>query len=77
VRNVEIETVALKLAEALLLYKGEISLRDIGALPFLAHPEDADLITKYLRAKFKTKVSITRNKEEQADAWEELITLVK
>lgn len=76
-RTVEAETLALKIAEALLLYKGEISIRDIQAIPFLAHPEDAELIANFLRAKFKTKISTIRNKQEEVNAWEELITLVK
>lgn len=78
-RNVEIETLALKLAEALLMYRGEISIKDIEAIPFLTNPEDAELIAKYLRSKFKTEVSMVRNKdkEKEPSGWEELITLVQ
>jgi hypothetical protein len=76
-RSGDIETLALRLAEAMLLYKGEISIRDIEAIPFLSHPRDAELIAEYLRAKFKTKASTVRKKQEELNVWEELITLVK
>lgn len=76
-RNIEIETLALRLAEAMLLHKGEISISDIEAIPFISQPKDAELIAKYLRAKFKTKVSTVRNRQDEINAWEELITLVQ
>lgn len=76
-RNEEIETLALKLAEALLLHRGEISMTEIEAIPFLTDHKDAELIANYLRAKFKTRVSTERNRGEKASPWEELITLVQ
>jgi hypothetical protein len=76
-RNLDAETLALKLAEALLLSKGEISKRDIEALPFIDNPRDAELIANYLTTKFKTKISTLRTHGEEVGPWEELIILVK
>jgi len=75
-RRADLETLALKIAETLLLYKGEISIRDIEAIPFLDDPTNAKLIANYLRTKFKTRISTSRSKQE-VNNWEELITLVK
>lgn len=76
-RDVDMDTLALKLAEALLLHEGKISVRDIQAIPFLTHPKDAELIARYLRGKLRTRISTLRNKENETSTWEELITLVQ
>lgn len=76
-RRLDTETLALKLAEALLLYKGELSIRDIEAIPFLEDPKDAELIAMYLRTKFKTRISTLKTQQQEISGWEELITLVK
>ncbi len=76
-RRVDTETLALKIAEALLLYKEEISIRDIEAIPFLSDTTDAELIAKYLRTKFKTRISTSRIQRGEVSGWEELITLAK
>jgi len=68
--------IALKLAEALLLYKGEISIEDIKVLPFLDDPRNADLIAKYLRSKFKTKSSVVKISQGNMNTWEEVIELI-
>jgi hypothetical protein len=74
-RPLDTDTVALKLAEALLLYRGKLSVRDIQALPFLTHPEDAEMIAKYLSAKFKTKICSVKGQEDEVGSWEELISV--
>ena len=76
-RTLEKKTIALKLAEALLLYKGEISIRDIEAIPLLDDIRDAELIARHLRSKFKTKLTILRTHRGEIDSWEELIKLVR
>lgn len=73
--SVDKEALPIKLAEALLLCKGKISIKDIEAMPFLDDPKDADLIVSYLINKFKTKVSAIRIQRDEINAWEELITL--
>lgn len=76
-RTLEKETIALKLAEALLLYKGEISIRDIEAIPLLDDIRDAELIARHLKSKFKTKLITLRTHREEINSWEELIKLVR
>ncbi len=76
-RTLEKETIALKMAEALLLYKEEISIKDIEAIPLLDNVRDAELIAKYLRAKFKTKLITSRTHQEETSSWEEIIKLVR
>jgi len=76
-RRLDMETLALRLAEALLLYKGELSIRDIEALPFLEDPKDAELIAMYLRNKFKARISTLKSQQQEIGGWEDLITLVE
>jgi len=76
-RILEKETIALKLAEAMLLYKGEISIKAIEAIPLLDDIRDAELIARYLRSKFKTRITTLRARREGIDSWEELIKLVR
>jgi len=76
-RTLEEKTIALKIAEALLLYKGEISIKDIEAIPLLDDIRDAELIAKYLRAKFKTKLISSRIQQGETSSWEEVIKLVR
>ena len=76
-RTLEEKTIALKIAEALLLYKGEISIKDIEAIPLLDDIRDAELIAKYLRAKFKTKLIASRTQQGETSSWEEVIKLVR
>uniref|UniRef100_A0A7C3YS09 SMC-Scp complex subunit ScpB n=1 Tax=candidate division WOR-3 bacterium TaxID=2052148 RepID=A0A7C3YS09_UNCW3 len=77
-RTLEKKTIALKLAEALLLlYKGEISIREIEAIPLLDDSRDAKLIARHLRSKFKTKLTTLRVHREEIGSWEEIIKLVR
>ena len=76
-RRVDAETLALKIAEALLLHKGELSIQDIEAIPFLNDSNDAQLIARYLRSKYKTRISTLRTQSQRINDWEELITLIR
>jgi hypothetical protein len=66
-----LKTIALKLSEALLLYKGEISIEGLKGLPFIDE-EEAYLIAHYLRNKFNLKVSARRLKNEK---WDDVLSL--
>lgn len=46
--NIDRTTLALRLAKALLIYKGDITLEDIKALPLLDNDKDAKMIYNYL-----------------------------
>jgi hypothetical protein len=69
----EKSTLALKVAEAILLFKGQISLEDIRAMPFLDDTHSAELIANHLKTKFKTTSCIIN--ERNLNDWEELIIL--
>jgi hypothetical protein len=75
--DLSLQTLALKIAEALLLYKGEISLEDIKAMPFLDNPKDAEQIASFLSNKFKTQIHTKKIVRTGIADWEELITLTK
>ncbi len=75
--KLENNTLALKLAEAILLHKGKISVKDIEAMPLIDDPHRAQLIAKYLMSKFKTKISTARRETGDFDRMEEVITLIK
>jgi len=62
----KLKTISLKLAEAILLYKGEISIDDLKSLPFIDE-DDARLIAYYLRNKFnlRTYIQKLQNKEHE------------
>lgn len=64
--NEKLKTISLKLAEAILLYKGEISIDDLKSLPFIDE-DDARLIAYYLRNKFnlRTYIQKLQNKEHE------------
>lgn len=68
-------TMALKLAEAILLHNGSISLEDVKALPFLEDSRDAELIVSHLKAKFKTKSYLASNQSANLRDWEEILIL--
>ncbi len=68
--------IGLKLSEALLLYKGTITLDEIRALPFFDDPRDAELTANYLLSKFKTRITNKRTQDENEDVSDEVIELV-
>ncbi len=74
--NIDRKTLALKIAEALLLSKGELSLDDIKALPFIDDPQFAEIIAKYLTVKFKTRIDTIKNVQKGVGEREELIRLM-
>ncbi len=69
--NNKLKTVSLKLAEAILLHRGEISLRELKALPFIDE-EDSELLAKYLSSKFNLRIHVRKFKNEE---WEEVLSM--
>jgi len=67
----ELKTVSLKLAEAILLHRGEISLDELKALPFIDE-EDSELLARYLSSKFHLRIYIRKFKNEE---WEEVLSM--
>jgi len=68
----KLKTLSLKLAEAILLYKGEISIEELKSLPFIDE-NDAQLIAHYLRRKFNLKLYMQKSPDI---GWEEILSIM-
>jgi hypothetical protein len=75
VRVVDRRNVALRLAEAVLLHRGRLSIKDIEAMPFLEEPEHAALIANHLVSKFGGRVLVELEARQDPDSFEECIQL--
>jgi hypothetical protein len=64
-----------KLASLLLLQKGEVSIHDILALPFVEDTEEASLIMSILVRHFDTEIEQRRVTSSVLPSWEEIIHL--
>ena len=73
--EINTSTLALKVAEAILIYRGQISLEDIKAMPFLDDNQSAELIANHLKAKFNTKSCMINCQGGNFNDLEELIIL--
>jgi len=71
----ENKSIALRLASALLLHNGELSINDIAALPMVEDEEDIFLILSLLLQNFDAEIQQRRVKSSSLPAWEEFITL--
>ncbi len=67
-----LKTIALKLAEVILLYKGEISIEELKALPFIDE-NDAQILAQYLQRKFNLKIY---TQELQNEETEDILSLL-
>jgi len=70
--NQDLKTVSLKLAKAILLYKGEISMNELKALPFIDEKE-AELIAQYLLNKFNLKIHSQKFQDEE---WVDILAMI-
>ena len=70
--NHDLKTLSLKLAKAILLHKGEISMDELKALPFLAE-SDAELIANYLLSKFNLKIHSQKFQDEE---WVDILSMI-
>lgn len=67
--------IGVKLASALLMHKGELSLDDIAALPTVEDNEDVALIMSILLQRFNAEIQQRRIEPSAIPAWEEVISL--
>ena len=67
--------VSLKLASALLLHNGEVSVEDIKAMPFLTDPGESEAIINSLINTFNVEVCLKRVSLQPIPEWEEIIKL--
>ena len=70
-----IETIGYRLAGALLIHNGELSIEDIQAMPFLTQPSDADNIIKFLLGMFDAEIYQKKISSYPTPQWEQIIRL--
>ena len=70
-----IENIGFKLASALLLQHGELSIEDIQAMPFLTQPSEADNIIKGLLGTFDAEIYPIKVSSFPTPQWEQIIRL--
>jgi hypothetical protein len=73
--EVRTEKLALRLAGALLLHHGELSVKDIRAIPLFTHPDQIDAAVEYLIRTFNAEVYTKRVASSPIPEWEEVIRL--
>lgn len=71
--NIATERMGVKLASALLLHYGEVSMEDIRAMPFFASPDESEAVIRYLLATFNVEIYQRRISSYPMLQWEEVI----
>ena len=69
------KSLSTRLAGILLLRNGELSARDIRALPMVEDNEDVDLIISWLIANFDVELHQKRISSSPISEWDEIISL--
>lgn len=71
------QNIGLKLAGALLVYHGELSVNDIRAMPFFSSSDELELVIKVLETSFKTERYTRKVTSQPIPQWEDVIRLKK
>ena len=71
------QNIGLKLAGALLMYNGELSVNDIRAMPFFSGSDESELVIKALETSFKTERYTRKVTSQPIPQWEDVIRLKK
>ena len=74
-KNIIETKLALNVSAAILLKKGEISIKDIRAFPFLGDDFDANLIVNSLLKLYDTELICNKISSKPFLEWEEIIRL--
>ena len=72
-----IEKIGLKLASALLLHKGELSIKDIRSMPFFTDPNQIATVTQFLIKTFNAEIYSKQVASFPILEWEQIIRLKK
>ena len=75
--NIEASEIGLRFASALLLHRGEISISDIRALPFITHPDESDAVIGALLKNFNVEIYTKKVASHPIPEWEEIIKLTE
>jgi len=73
--NVRTEQLVFKLAGALLLQHGELSVKHIRAMPFCTNPNQIDAVIACLMRTFNAEIYQKRVASSPIPEWEEIIRL--
>lgn len=69
------DKLVVKLAGALLLQQGELSVDDIRAMPFLTNPAQLDTVVDLLLRNFNAEIYSKRVASAPIPEWEQVIRL--
>jgi hypothetical protein len=69
------EEIGFKIAAALLLHNGEISVSDIKAIPFVTNPDQAKYTVEYLMKTFDARKFSKLVARQPMLEWDEVISL--
>lgn len=69
------ERIGLKLAGALLLHRGELSTRDLRAMPFFTSPNQIETVIEFLIRTFSAEIYSKRVASYPIPEWEQVIRL--
>jgi len=69
------EEIGFRCASALLLYKGQIAVRDIQALPFIENDSQTELIIEALKQRYDVEIKSEKISSWPFLEWDEIIRL--
>lgn len=71
----DMEKIGLKLAGALLLHKGELSVGDIQSMPFFTNPDQVEHVVQFLIRTFNARIYTKQVATYPLPEWEQIIML--
>ena len=71
------EKIGVKLASALLLHYGELSIEDIRAMPFLTQPDEAEIVIRRLSEMFNVEIYSKKVSSYPMPEWEKMMRIKK
>jgi len=69
------EEIGIKVASALLLQYGELSIEDIRAIPFLSYPDEVEKVVQQLTQLFNVEIYQKQISTDPIPEWEKIIKL--
>lgn len=69
------QTISTKLARALLLYQGELTVSEIKALPFVRNNNDVALVVAWLQTNYDVECYLRKINSVPISEWEQVISL--
>lgn len=73
--STRVDSLGLKVATALLMHEGEVSMTDIRSLPFFVSPEQPEAVIQAILGSYNVEVYTRRVSSEPIPEWEEFIRL--